>query len=201
MITAAVEGLADEVVVNRLIEDVAGSLGTVYGKRGKSHLVSRLVAYNHAAQYSPWLILVDLDTDADCGPSFRFRLLPNPASLLCFTVVVRAMEAWLLSDREHLARFLSVNVADIPLYPETLDNPKRAMVEIASRSRRRDIREDMVPRRGSGRTVGPAYASRLIEFVSHDRYAWRPDIAAPYSPSLARTIRCIGRLIQRTGER
>jgi hypothetical protein len=36
------------------------------------------------------------------------------------------------------------------------------VVELARYSRRRDIREDMVPRPGSGRSVGAAYTSRLI---------------------------------------
>jgi hypothetical protein len=61
-------------------------------------------------------------------------------------VAVREVEAWLLSDRANLVRFLSVPVSHVSRTPELLDNPKSAMVELARRSRRRDIREDMVPR-------------------------------------------------------
>jgi hypothetical protein len=50
----------------------------------------------------------------------------------------------------------------------------------------------MVPRPASGRSVGPAYASRLIEFA---RSAWRPEIAAERSESLRRAIASLERLV------
>lgn len=199
MITAAVEGLADEAVIQRLIEFTGGRVGTVYGKHGKAHLIRRLPAYDKAARFSPWVILLDLDTDAECAPGFRQTLPATPAPRLCLTIVVRAVEAWLMGDRDHLARFLSVSAATIPVYPETLLDPKRTLIDLASASRRRDIREDMVPRPGSHRSVGPAYTSRLIEFATLRQDAWRPDVAAPYAPSLARTIRCIRRLVSAPG--
>jgi transposase len=46
-------------------------------------------------------------------------------------------------------------------------------------------------RHGSGRPVGPAYASRLIEFASS---SWRPEVAAQRADSLRRTIDCLRRL-------
>jgi hypothetical protein len=69
-----------------------------------------------------------------------------------------------------------------------VNDPKRAMVEVAGHSRRREIRQDMVPRRGSGSSVGPAYTSRLIEFAQAH---WRPETAARASDSLRR---CLARL-------
>jgi len=65
------------------------------------------------------------------------------------------------------------------------------MVNLARASRRRDIREDLVPRPEGGRQVGPAYSSRLIEFVSG---RWRPEIAARRAESLRRAIACLKRL-------
>lgn len=65
------------------------------------------------------------------------------------------------------------------------------MINLARRSRRRDIRADMVPRPESGRSVGPAYASRMIEFVIQ---RWRPAQAALYAESLRRAIECLRRL-------
>lgn len=70
------------------------------------------------------------------------------------------------------------------------------MVEMARRSRRRDIREDMVPRPGSGRTEGPAYTSRLIEFVADVDHGWRPDVAALSSDSMDRCLQCLRRLVR-----
>jgi hypothetical protein len=191
VISGAVEGDVDEAVLGRLVEHVGAALGPIHGKQGKTHLRRRLGGYNRAAHFSPWVVLVDLDQDADCAPPFRTSWLPNPAPLMCFRVAVREVEAWLLADREHLARFLSVGISRVPVDPEAVDDPKRTMIDLATLSRRRDIREDMVPRSGSGRIVGPAYTSRLIEFVVDTRAGWRPDVAASSSASLNR---CLGRL-------
>jgi hypothetical protein len=106
-------------------------------------------------------------------------------------VAVRKAEAWLLADRERLSRFLGVSADLIARKPEDLANPKREIVDLASRSRRRAIRQDMVPRQGSGRAVGPAYSSRLIEFVSDAQAGWRPDVAAENADSLRRCLKSL----------
>jgi hypothetical protein len=59
------------------------------------------------------------------------------------------------------------------------------VVQLVGQSRRREIREDMIPRPGSGRQVGPAYHSRLIEFVEKH---WQPEVAARFSDSLRRCL-------------
>jgi hypothetical protein len=53
----------------------------------------------------------------------------------------------------------------------------------------------MVPRPESGRQIGPAYTSRLIQFVEDTQAGWRPEVAAAVSDSLARCLRSLGRLI------
>ena len=196
VITGAVEGDVDEAVMRRLVEHVGATPGPVYGRNGKNHLRQRLDGYNQAARFSPWVVLVDLNHDADCAPPFCASWLPNPAPYMCFRVAVRMVEAWLLADRERLARFLSVAVAQIPLSPEGVDDPKHTMVELAKLSRRREIREDMVPRPGSGRIVGPAYTSRLIEFVLGGTSGWRPEVAAKLSDSLDRCLDCLRQLVK-----
>jgi len=193
IITAAVEGPTDEAVARKLVAHVGAQPGTVHGKQGKPHLRQQIDSYNHAARRTPWLILVDLDRDADCAPPFVQAWLPRPAPFLCLRVAVRAVEAWLLADAERLAAFLGVAAGRIVAQPEQLDDPKQAMVDLAGASRRRDILADMVPRAGSGRKVGPAYTSRLIEFVTNH---WRPEAAARRAESLARTIRCLSRLAE-----
>jgi hypothetical protein len=193
-ISAAVEGPVDEAVVRKLIACAGGRVGTVYGKNGKDALRKKINAYNNAAMRAPWVVLVDLNNDADCAPPFRASWLPQPAPLLCFRVAVRQVEAWLLADADTLAKYLRVPRSAIPRDPETLANAKTEMVNLARRSKRRDIRTDMVPREGSGRDVGPAYTSRLIEYVEK---AWRPREAAQRSDSLRRAIECLMGLIQR----
>ncbi len=195
VITGAVEGALDEAVLTRLVNQLGGTLGVVYGRNGKSTVLRRLRGYNQAARFSPWVVLIDLDEDAQCAPPYRAAVLPHTASLMCFRIAVREIEAWLLADRGRLAEFLGVAGSRVPAHPETIHDPKRTMVDLARRSRRRDIREDMVPRPGSGRAVGPAYTSRLIEFVAGSPRGWRPEVAAGSSDSLARCLRSLRRLV------
>jgi hypothetical protein len=187
-ISAAVEGIVDEAVVRKLIVHVGATPGPVYGKQGKSLLRQKIAGYNNAARRAPWIVVVDLDHDGNCAPPLRSAWLVQPAAHLCFRVAVREVEAWLIADADRLAAFLRVPRNRVPANPEGLDEPKTTMVNLARSSRRRAIQEDMVPREGSGRQVGPAYSSRLIEFVSS---SWQPDVAAGRSDSLRRAIDCL----------
>lgn len=188
VISVAVEGIVDEAVARKLITYAGATPGPVYGKQGKSSLLQKVSGYNNAAQHAPWMVLVDLDRDQSCAPLLCNAWLANRAPLLCFRVAVKAVEAWLLADKAYLAEFLGVSKEKIPTNPEALGNPKVELVNLASFSRRRAIRDDMVPQEGSGRQVGPAYSSRLIEFVSS---SWRPEIAARHCDSLRRAIACL----------
>ena len=174
IISGAVEGLVDEAAVRRLIAHVGAIPGPIYGKQGKPHLRQHITRYNEAARYSHWIVLTDLDADTVCAPLLRAAWLPAPVSTLCLRVAVRTIETWFLADRQHFARFLSVPVERIPHDPEAVDDPKTFMVNLARRSRNRAIREDMVPRPGSGRSIGPAYASRLIEICREYRHWMAP---------------------------
>jgi hypothetical protein len=184
VVSAAAEGIVDEAVVRRMILEVGAQPGPVYGKNGKRR--ERITGYNNAARFSPWIVLLDLDHDAGCAPPLRSHWLPEPAPFMCLRIAVRQVEAWLLADRENIAKFIGVAASRVPRHVETLTNAKEAMVDLARRSRRRDIREDMMPRSGSGRSVGPAYASRLIEFAQG---MWNPQEAARPSDSLRRSMK------------
>ena len=120
--------------------------------------------------------------------------LPDPAPLMCFRVAVREIESWLLADRDNLATFLSVPESEFPPNPETLDDPKRGMIELAKKSRNRAIREDMLPRPGSGRAIGPAYPSRLIEFATRH---WKPEVATNRCESLRRCWQRLTELVKK----
>jgi len=193
VVSAAVEGIVDEAVVRKLIVQAGGRPGTVYGKNGKPFLRRQIHGYNNAARRLPWMVLVDLDRDAECAPPLCEEWVPDPALYLCFRVAVREVEAWLMADAESLASFLSVARSRIAADPEQLFEPKTEMINLARHSRRREIRKDMVPRERSRRQVGPAYASRLMEYVETK---WRPEVAAQAAESLRRAIDCLRRLIQ-----
>jgi len=197
IIPAAVEGIVDEAVVQKLIIVAGGCPGTVYGKTGKVFLRQKIQGFNNAAEAWPWLVLVDLNNDAECAPPLCSEWLPVPAPYLCFRVAVREVEAWLMADADSLASFLGVSRNRIPAEPEQLYDPKTEMVNLARRSRRLAIRKDMVPREGSGRSVGPAYPSRLIEYV---QTSWRPEVAIERAESLKRSIRCLQRMIEKVSK-
>ena len=182
-VSAAVEGVVDEAVIRKLIQETGASVGAVYGRKGKPHLRQRISAYNQAARRNPWVVLVDLDRDPDCAPVLRTAWIPIPARLMCFRVAVREVEAWLLADSEGLARFLGIPQARIPTDPESLVSPKETMIGLARLSRRNEIRDDIVPCPRSGRQIGPAYTSRMTEFVNR---LWRPEVAQRSSESLRR---------------
>ena len=197
IIQAAVEGIVDEAVLRRLIAHAGGQVGTVYGRSGKPALREKIKGYNNAAHFTPWVVLwvvlVDLDNDADCAPPIRNAWLPVPAPYLCFRIAVREAEAWLMADKQTLASYLRVKANDVPAEPEKLKHPKDAMVNLARGSRRRDVLSDIVPRENSGRRVGPAYASRLVEYA---QMHWRPEVAAGHAESLRRAIYRLQELVR-----
>lgn len=114
IISSAVEGNLDEAVLRKLVEEEGATLRPPYGKKGKQHLKQRLAGYNQSARRTPWVVLMDLNHDADCAPPLKTECLPAPARYMCFRIAVRAIEAWLLADSQSIARFLSVAVSYVP---------------------------------------------------------------------------------------
>jgi hypothetical protein len=193
-LTVAVEGLVDEAVARKIVESVGATAARTYGRTGKAHLSARLPGYNRAANHSPWFVVMDLDND-ECAPRLRTQLLPNQSERMCLRIAVKEVEAWLLADREEMAHFLRVAVSRVPTSPDEAHDSKQSIVQAARHSSHQAIRADIVPRSGSGRAVGPAYPSRMIEFVER----WRPEVAAQRSDSLSRCLTRLGELVE--GER
>ena len=187
-VCVATEGLIDTVVVRRICQEFDLGISAVYGERGKDSLDGALGGYNAAARHGPWLVLRDLDTDAECAPSLRERLLAAPAPGMVFRIAVREVESWLIADLHSFARFFSISPGRITIDPESIHRPKEYLVNLVRRSRSRAIRDDVVPRDGSRARVGPGYAGRIIEFALT---AWSPYEASGRSDSLKR---CLDRL-------
>lgn len=187
-VTAAVEGDIDETVVRRVLEHAGFNLGTVHGRLGKARLLTSLPGYNSAARHAPWIVLVDLDRDCDCAPTCIRQWLPHASEKMCFRAAVRAIEAWLLADRERIARFLGISENRVPRNPDELNNPKQVLVNLARDSRHAGVRQDIVPNARSGRAVGPLYNLRMIEFIEDKANGWRVDEAAGVSESLGRWV-------------
>ncbi|MCD6217077.1 hypothetical protein J7L05_04345 [bacterium] len=186
-INITVEGYTDAVVVRVLCENIGLTIKTMHNEGGAGNFDKKISGYNNAAKYSPWLALRDLD-DAECPPILCEKLLPKPAKHIIFRIAVREIEAWLLADKVAFAKFIGVNKNKIPENPESIDDPKGFVIELAKRSRFKSIKEDIIPTTKGMRKVGPAYASRIAEFALS---YWDPVVAAKNSSSLRK---CISRL-------
>lgn len=197
VVTAAVEGVIDQAVLARMLKHERISLNVVHGLNGKDGIRMKLKGFNNAARFSPWIVLLDLDKDADCAPTLRSELLPTPAEKMVLRIAVRAVESWLMADSDAFSKFLGLRADQIPSMPDNLDDPKQTLVELARTSSKRSIRNGMPPRPDSGKKVGPEYATFLIEFASARRAGWNPRRAAKKSESLRKAIKAIAGLRRR----
>ena len=186
-VNIAVEDELTEAIVRRLLDYTRRgyAIGAVYGRSGFGYLRKTIGGWNRAAPGIPFVVITDLDQHS-CPPALISQWLPVPRHPnLIFRVAVREVESWLLADRTGLSKFLAVLPERIPPMPETLENPKGALVGLARHSRHRSIRERVVPKAGSTAQQGPDYNSCLREFVAAP---WNVRSAARNAPSLSRAL-------------
>ncbi len=105
------EGPSDRAAAMALIACVGAEPGPDYSGRqksasGKHRLDEKFKAYNAAAAHEPFLILRDLDQDAECAPSLLAARNQETAAFMCFRVAVRSLEAWLMADSSVCGRRL-----------------------------------------------------------------------------------------------
>jgi len=186
----AVEGDPDEAAVRKLLKlsDCSFQVTMCLGRKGKDYIRSKIGQFNKVAFKIHFFILIDLNSGIDCAPNLIRDWLPNPAPKMLLRVAVRELEAWLLADRGNFAAFLGVPKNRIPHYPETIEYPKEFVVNLARRSRRREILEDIVPIAGSTSRVGRNYSGKLIEFIENH---WDLERARINAPSLDKAIKAL----------
>jgi len=153
---------------------------STYHGHGFGYLKNNIKGFNEASNVTPHFMLTDLD-NYPCPTSLiedwiNFPLNPN----FVFRIAVREVEAWLLADIEGLSSFLKVSKANFPKNPEQETDPKKTLIQLAKRSRNRDIREDIVPINERA-TIGPNYNGRLSDFVLNN---WNIETARKRSLSL-----------------
>jgi hypothetical protein len=145
--------------------------------------------YNQAAAVmGPILGLTDLDLHP-CPIELITRHLGNkrhPNFLL--RIAVKELESWLLADVAALADYFGISTAVFPTDPDTEPDPKQTLVNLARRSKRKSIREDIVPKQGSKGVVGKGYTPRMTEFIENN---WDPINAEQISDSLRRALGAI----------
>lgn len=185
-----VEDVLQEAGVRRVVDlhSRRVTIGVVHVKGGAGFIDRNILRYAGAARHKPFVVVRDLDR-VECAPLMARGLLPNgapPGLLLC--IPVREVEAWFLADAESLGAYLGVRSLGVR-DPESIEDPKQFLVECARRSRRKGIRQGLVPV-GIAR-VGQLYNSTMLEYVTNH---WRVDRAMKRSESLERFARKVAAL-------
>jgi len=195
--------MCDPIYINLVYEDTLSSsilqkiiketkrpyiIGKGYSQGGYGFIKRTINGFNNAAKGMPYLILTDLDREK-CAPYLieKWLTFPKHHNLL-FRIAVKEVESWLLADTDNLSKFLGIPRKLIPLLVENINDPKQHMINLAMRSRKRVILEDIVPPDGSTATQGRGYNSRLIEYVNN---YWNIKNALKNSNSLQRTFNAL----------
>lgn len=189
-----------EIVINLVFEDnLSGAvlrkllssseqcytIGLFHNAGGFGWIKSRIEGLNNAAKGMPYLVLTDLDR-YECPPVLlRQWHIERHSHNLLFNVAVRQVESWILACRRRFAEFIGVEECLIPTGVDEIPDAKRFLIDLARRSRKRQLREDIVPREGSTARIGADYNGRLTQFV---KSRWDPNTAKELSPSLRRTM-------------
>ncbi len=186
----AVEDELSEITTRQLIKKSSPQfqVATVYREDGFGYLKRKIDKFNNASKAMPFFVLTDLDNYA-CATELKTAWLKSAAHPnFLFRVAVREVESWLLADAKGIAMFMGVSKDLIPDTPDALPNPKAKLIELAKRSSKREIREDIVPKKNSTMKIGPNYNARLSSFVNH---AWNLQTAIEHSDSLKRAFNAL----------
>jgi hypothetical protein len=152
---------------------------------GITALVRSLPRYAQLAR-NLYPVLCVADTDGHCPVKLLSKWLPDGATKdLSVRLAVTEAESWLLADPA-IADFLQVPQNRLPRQPDSVRDPKSAVIQLAKRSKNRMLRTEMVAQGRDG--PGAGYSLHLRQFAST---GWNPLRAASGSPSLHRSIATI----------
>src|SRR4030095_4941584 len=188
-----VEGALEAPASIKLLETLKISAESLFpiNKGGRITLWKHAHRYNQAARLGLVLGLADLES-APCPSGLIAKHLRHRRHVnFVLRIAERMLESWLLADAASIADFLKVSTKLVPPDPESLPHPKRTLVDLARRSKLREIREDLVPESGSAGVVGRGYTPRMTEFIED---LWQPLKACKKSQSLKRAIAAIQRV-------
>ena len=184
------DALSDSVAV-RLIGDKLGDLTPVRlgSGGGWSRVQKSFLRANNLAEHEIVLAMIDLDNrecifrwrnDFLAGASIRGDL----AEFMNFSISKREIESWLIADTRNFAAWLGISEARIdPNAEETTLDPKDYLLRLVRRSKRREVRDQILPR-GEAK-VGIGYNGALSAFV---RERWEPDLARVRNQTLDRLL-------------
>ncbi len=189
-ITLAVEDDLSEAVLRAILCQSNRNfiVGRCLKKQGSGYLKRNISGLNQAAQGSVYLVLTDLDR-SPCPLALMTNWLPQPKHPnLIFRVAVREVESWVLADRNAFAQFLGINVGQIPPDLDAISDPKQLLINLARKSRKRKLKDAIIPASGSTAKVGKDYNGPLVQFV---KQRWDARVASTQSRSLDRAVQAI----------
>ncbi|RYZ81436.1 MAG: DUF4276 family protein, partial [Proteobacteria bacterium] len=135
-------------------------------KNGRGNVQREIPAYLKLSEKMPVLLCVDLDGDV-CAPELRASWKTETTSkAFLLRVAVREIESWVLGDRKRVASFLGAKSDDIAKDPDSLEDPKRSLLDLARNFASPDLKRDLIPRNyAQYPRIGPAYNMQLCAFV------------------------------------
>jgi len=186
------EDRLSEAVIRRLLHEspLQLSVGRVFSGHGRGYISSRINGFIRAAQYVPFVIVMDSDVDA-CAQRvlLRLNLIERPPNCI-IRIAVHEVESWLLADTKGIASFLGIPSRLIPAQTDHILHPKEFIIEKVRKYGKRSLRTEIVPADGSTATQGPMYNDILSQFVLK---RWNIHDACNKSESLLRAVRNIKR--------
>lgn len=182
----AVEDELSEVISTKILKSFDIEIMVVLGNNGNGYLQKKSPEFNRSAKGLDIFLLTDLDSPKGCPLELIRSWIKGPLNpRFLFRVAIMEVESWLMADRKAVAEFLSIPINRIPPSTDNIPDPKEFLVSLARGSKKRKLREELVPKPGARIPVGYGYNTRLSQFV---RDHWDLERAASASPSLKRTV-------------
>ena len=155
--------------------------------KGSGNIRSRIKNYNRVAKSNPVMVLTDLDQEPCPSELIQswFKSTEKHPNFI-FRIAVREIETWLMADSETFSDYTGIVRSKIILPVDTIPDPKMLLLNLITKSKKKEIREGLSPRSKSTARVGPLYNQILQEYIEK---FWRVKKAAEYSKSLERAIR------------
>lgn len=152
---------------------------------GDSDVRANIGKYEELSRKFPVFVLLDLDR-RPCAVTYRLSLSTHFSRVFIFRIAVTEAESWLMADIDGFSHLVGVDKSSILARRdwEKVD-AKEAFLDAVEKLGGRDLKEKLLPRHGSGASVGLEYNSTLVKFVHEE---WSPDRASENSESLKRMI-------------
>lgn len=165
---------------------------------GAAPFKQRISAMNNVARnVMPVLMVADAD-QAPCVVTQRNAWLPpNVSQRLSMRLAVKEAEAWVLADHVGFSKFANISKDLFPAHPEAEPDPKQVLLGLVRKSKRRELRDEMLPGKGATSPVGLGYNIHMTDFVKNH---WNIGRAVDRAPSLARAIPRILALLRNVAE-